>query len=60
MTWEFFQGRSGPIARSAVVGLEVTGDYYVRVSGMLVSDTSDTSGTFGANISLAPVPEPET
>jgi hypothetical protein len=80
------------IARSSVVGLEITGfdlftstdtlvmagsqlslgsidlwsltatnlaagDYYVRVSGLLVSDTS---GSFGANINLAPVPEPET
>jgi hypothetical protein len=33
------------------------GDYYVQVSGRLVSDTS---GSFGANINLAPVPEPET
>jgi hypothetical protein len=33
------------------------GDYYVKVSGMLVSNGS---GSFGANINLAPVPEPET
>lgn len=35
----------------------VAGDYYVQVSGRLVSDTS---AAFGANITLAPVPEPET
>lgn len=33
------------------------GDYYVQVSGSLVSDTA---GSFGGAVMLAPVPEPET
>lgn len=33
------------------------GNYYVQVSGTLVSTGS---GSFGANLNLAPVPEPET
>ena len=33
------------------------GSYYVQVSGTLVSMTS---GSFGANLNVAPVPEPET
>lgn len=33
------------------------GDYYVQVSGTLVSQTS---GSFGGAVMLAPVPEPET
>ena len=33
------------------------GDYYVQVSGTMVSQTS---GSFGGAVSLAPVPEPET
>jgi hypothetical protein len=33
------------------------GDYYVLVSGNLVSDTS---ASFGGAVMLAPVPEPET
>lgn len=33
------------------------GDYYVQVSGSLVSDGS---GSFGANLNITPVPEPET
>ena len=32
------------------------GSYYVKVSGTLVSNTS---GSFGANINVTPVPEPE-
>ena len=34
-----------------------TGSYYIQVSGSLVSDTS---GSFGGSVMLAPVPEPET
>lgn len=33
------------------------GNYYVQVSGSLVSNTS---GSFGANLNVTPIPEPET
>lgn len=35
----------------------VAGDYYLQVSGTMVSDTG---GSFGGAVMLAPVPEPET
>lgn len=35
----------------------VAGNYYLQVSGTLVSDTA---GSFGGAVMLAPVPEPET
>jgi len=34
-----------------------SGDYYLQVSGNMVSDTA---GSFGGSVMLAPVPEPET
>lgn len=52
------QDESGAIDLWTIYGVTLKpGSYYLQVSGSVVSNTG---GSFGANVNLTPVPEPET
>ncbi len=52
------QEQSGAIDLWSIYGVNLTaGSYYLQVGGYVVSNAG---GSFGANVNLTPVPEPET